>query len=75
MFDCNDLSLLPLGPAKSSDSELPPPLRRCGFKLYKQAWSAYQKAGCPYGETDKAMLVWYSLYGEDEVTSPTIGRN
>lgn len=45
------------------------------MKLYRQAWEAYREVDCPYGETDEAMLVWYSLYGQDDTPSPTVGKN
>lgn len=75
MSNCNDFSLLSLGPVKSNDLELSPSLCRCGLKLYRQAWEAYREVDCPYGETDEAMLVWYSLYGKEDTPSPAVGKN
>lgn len=67
--------LLPLGPSNSGDRELPPLLRHVGEQLYQQAWTAYREVGCPYGETDEAMRVWYTLYGQRDGPSPAVGRN
>lgn len=67
--------LLPFDPSRSSNEELPPFLRSMAQKLYDQAWAAYEEVGCPYGETDEAMRVWYTLFGQREGPPPTVGRN
>jgi hypothetical protein len=68
-------SLLPFGPHSPSSSELSPELRRTALRLYRQAWDAYCKAGCPYGETDEAMLVWYSFQQDGAKAPYPVGRN
>lgn len=29
------------------------------IRQYHQAWDKYIEAGCPFGETDEAMLIWF----------------
>ena len=36
-------------------------LWRYGLNLYRTAWEAYRKAGCPFGEHDEAMLIWFTF--------------
>lgn len=36
-------------------------LWRYGLKLYRDAWAAYREAGCPLGEHDEAMLIWFTF--------------
>ena len=67
--------LLPLGTNSSPDADLPPALRRCARNLYQQAWKKYRDVGCPYGETDEAMLVWYSLHNQSRDPSLISGKN
>ncbi len=74
MSNRDALSFLPIGPKANGISELPPGLQDCARSLYRQAWRDYRQAGCPYGETDEAMLIWYSLSGDDRF-SPITGRN
>ena len=65
-------SLLPFGPeANPSSTELSPEVRETGLRIYRQAWDAYREAGCPYGATDEAMLVWYSFQDDDSIPSTT----
>jgi len=45
------------------------------MQLYREAWDAYKEANCPYGESDEAMLVWYSFRTEKEGSTVTMGRN
>ncbi len=67
-----DDSLLPFGSeASSSSAELSPELRETGLRIYRQAWDAYREAGCPYGASDEAMLVWYSFQDDDSIRSTT----
>ncbi|MFB6248003.1 MAG: hypothetical protein ABEL97_05480 [Salinibacter sp.] len=75
MDDCTDQSLLPLGTAPSDASDLPPSLQRHALTLYREAWTDYRAVGCPYGETDDAMLVWYSLYGRGDGPALVSGKN
>ncbi len=42
-------------------AELPPVLQRYVIALYHRAWAAYRKAGCPFGSTDSAMLLWFEF--------------
>lgn len=68
--------LLPFGSARPShDEKLSPEMQQYAMKLYREAWDAYQKANCPYGESDEAMLVWYSFRTEKEESTVTMGRN
>ena len=32
-----------------------------GLKLYRKAWEAYREAGCPFGENDEALLIWFTF--------------
>jgi len=75
MDDRNDLSLLPLGPDYTDDTTLSPAMQQCARTLYRQAWRDYREVGCPYGETDEAMFVWYSLHGTDTGPSHVTGKN
>jgi hypothetical protein len=69
-------SLLPFGSADTDDaSELAPEVRRAGLRLYRQAWDAYRAAGCPYGRTDEAMLVWYSFQPGNTDPTPATSKN
>ena len=70
-----DDPLFPTSAASSDSSKLSPELRRTGLRLYRQAWDAYRKAGCPYGETDEAMLVWYSFQEETRDIPFELGKN
>jgi hypothetical protein len=71
--------LFPTESAAAGDAEpsssLPPDLRDTGLQLYRQAWDAYREAGCPYGESDEAMLVWYSFQEENTGGANRVGRN
>ena len=73
-------SFLPFGSVTDSDPEeamtedLPPNLRRAGRYAYRRGWEEYREAGCPFGPTDQAMLIWFSFSNETE-TPPTVGRN
>ncbi len=42
-------------------AELPPVLQHYVLALYHRVWAAYCKAGCPFGETDTAMLLWFEF--------------
>ena len=42
-------------------AELPPVLQRYVLALYHRVWTAYRKAGCPFGATDAAMLLWFEF--------------
>jgi hypothetical protein len=76
MSDRDDLSLLPLGGNNDPDAEtLSPTMQACARNLYQQAWREYRAVGCPYGQTDEAMLVWYSLDGNAPGSSPLTGKN
>jgi len=60
MADSHDSSFLPFGNQDGS-MDLSPTLQQCARTLYRQAWDKYRAVGAPYGETDEAMLVWYSF--------------
>jgi hypothetical protein len=77
MRNSHDPSLLPFGdPSDSPDSaDLSSAMQQCAMNLYRQAWAAYSKVGCPYGKTDEAMLVWYSFQGTEECPVLYSGRN
>lgn len=75
MPDCNDSPLLPLGSDASTSADLSPAMQQCALNLYRQAWEAYRTVGCPYGDTDKAMLVWYVLHGDSPGPDLVTGRN
>ncbi len=67
--------LLPLHPSPPDASELSPAMRQCARSLYQQAWAEYRNAGSPYGETDEAMLVWYTLHSRSSGPSLVTGKN
>lgn len=67
--------LLPVGTSESPSTDLPPSLELRALQLYHQAWRDYRQVGCPYGETDEAMLVWYSLPGPAEERELISGKN
>ena len=74
MDDCHDSSLLPFG-NPSNASNLSPALQQYAMNLYRRAWTDYREVGCPYGETDKAMLVWYTFQKEGSCPAPFSSRN
>jgi hypothetical protein len=75
MDDRHDSSFLPLGPEHADDVDLSPAMQRCARTLYRQAWRDYRKVGCPYGHTDEAMFVWYSLHDTSPGPSLVTGKN
>jgi hypothetical protein len=75
MANRNEQSFLPLGAEQTGPAELPPSLQQYALTLYREAWTDYRAVGCPYGETDDAMLVWYSLYGTGDGPALVSGRN
>lgn len=46
---------------------LPPELQRYLEALYLRAWTAYAEAGCPFGTSEDAMLIWFEF---DQQTRP-----
>lgn len=50
-------------------------MREYALKIYREAWDAYKDAHCPYGETDEAMLVWYSFRTSTADEAVAVGRN
>lgn len=74
MDDRHDSSLLPFGP-QSDGSELSPAMQPHALRIYRQAWTAYRENGCPYGPTDRAMLVWYTLRPSSDIHRPITGKN
>lgn len=40
---------------------VPPELQAYLEQLYTEAWRAYEQAGCPFGPTDEAMLIWFEF--------------
>lgn len=74
MPHCHDSSFLPFGP-HSDSMELSPTLEQCAMNIYRQAWRDYRTVDCPYGETDEAMLVWYTFQNHTEQPMLRSGRN
>lgn len=70
-----DFPLLPLGKAETTPSEISPGLRPCAHQLYSQAWEKYRTAGCPFGETEDAMLIWYCLSPRSSEARLVTGKN
>lgn len=70
-----DHSLLPVGRSQSPSTDLCPTMQLRALQLYHQAWRDYRQVGCPYGETDEAMFVWYSLPGATEEPELISGKN
>jgi len=68
-------SLLPFGNHNAPKSGLSPEVHQTGLRLYRQAWDEYRAAGCPFGETDDAMLVWYSFQRGEREIPVTVGKN
>jgi hypothetical protein len=52
-----------------------PELWQFGLQLYKKAWGEYLEAGCPFGESDEALLVWYTFNRPEAGGRITVGRN
>ncbi len=52
---------LRFGPGVAADLDLPEALHGYARRLYADAWEAYAEAGCPLGETDEALLVWFTF--------------
>ncbi len=54
---------LPFGKRATSNMELdvPDELQEYCQDLYERTRRAYEEAGCPLGETDEAMLVWFTF--------------
>jgi len=75
MSDVTDRSLLPFGTNAPETDELSPLMKRYAVHLYEEAWDEYRDAGCPYGKSDDAMLVWYSLHGVGDGSSHPPGKN
>ena len=75
MPDRNEQCFLPIDPNESEPAGLPPSLQQYALTLYREAWEDYRAVGCPYGETDDAMLVWYSLYGTGDGPALVSGKN
>jgi len=74
MTDGHDFPLLPFG-AQTDSSDLSTTMKECAMDLYRQAWADYRQVGCPYGETDEAMLVWFSFQNESETPILWSGKN
>ena len=57
------MRLLPFGKRATSHSDLgvPDELQEYCQDLYERTRQAYEEAGCPLGETDEAMLVWFTF--------------
>lgn len=75
MSDDDKLSLLPIGRGTPESTTLAPIVRLRALQLYQQAWEAYRQVGCPYGETDDAMLVWYTLSNNAGRSSRLTSKN
>lgn len=54
---------LPFGKRATSNMELGVPDELQGYclDLYERTRKAYEEAGCPLGESDEAMLVWFTF--------------
>lgn len=48
-------------PDGQNDQDIPPELMPFALRQYRSAWDLYQKAGCPFGETDMGMLLWFTF--------------
>jgi hypothetical protein len=70
----DDFSFLPFGDQDGS-IDLSPIFQQCARTLYRQAWEEYRAVGAPYGETDKAMLVWYSFQKDPHHPALPFGKN
>ena len=75
MPDCTDQSLLPIGTNEPDSDDLHPVMQKYALHLYREAWEDYRAVGCPYGESDDALLVWYSLHGTGDGPALVSGRN
>jgi hypothetical protein len=69
--DNDSASLLPFGRCASSPTALSPTLNRFGMNLYRQARSAYEEAGAPWGLSDAALVIWYTFQQDIEAFGPT----
>ncbi|PEN13724.1 hypothetical protein CRI94_06515 [Longibacter salinarum] len=68
--------MLPFGSARPPQEDiLSPEMREYAMKIYREAWDAYKGANCPYGETDEAMLVWYSFRRTSDGENVVVGKN
>lgn len=70
-----DFPLLPLGKGETTSFDISPGLQPYAHQLYSQAWKKYRIAGCPFGETDDAMLVWYCLSPHSSDARLVTGKN
>lgn len=54
---------LPFGERATSETELgvPDELQSYCLDLYRRTRRAYENVGCPLGESDEAMLVWFTF--------------
>lgn len=57
------------------EAALSPQLRAFGLRLYAEARQAYDAAGCPFGPTDEAMLVWFTFDPAAGQHHPEIFKN
>lgn len=71
----DDQSLLPIGPRITESRTPDPTIHLRALQLYHQAWKVYRRAGCPYGETDEAMHIWYSLRDSERGTAFLTSKN
>lgn len=58
-----DHNYLPFGNRALSNMSLnvPAELRDYCVDLYRETRIAYEEAGCPLGESDEAMLIWFTF--------------
>lgn len=63
------------GASSNPEDNIPDEVWDYGMKVYTRAWEEYLEAGCPFGETDEAMLVWFSFNDPECNTVLTFGRN
>lgn len=57
----NEMDYLMFGAFSYKEEEMPPHLWQYAVRQYNEAWDAYIEAGCPFGEQDEAMLIWFEF--------------
>ncbi len=58
--------------AHEAEGDLHPQLLAYGLRLYAEVRRAYEEGGAPLGESDEAMLVWFT-FGDPEGNNETAG--
>lgn len=59
----NELRYLPFGERTdtTASATIPDELRDYCVDLYRETRKAYVAAGCPLGDSDEAMLIWFTF--------------